>query len=256
MTNLFSNTNNIQNEIFNFVKYKFPEDVMIIINDHQLSDISKLQKLKAKYNKPTMASGMRTDKRIQDIQGYLNLFANKEQIFTYLDVGAAEGKITSGISKYLQLDKLHTYACDILPMTSTNDFNFIQTKDDKLPFFDSSFDLISVFMASHHFTNLEAMYREIFRIMKHGGFLIIREHDLKKTDTIRFYDIVHALYATVFEDEETPEHFMSNYIYGKYAVYKPKQEWIDFIKSIGFKQPYVTIDTNDQFDAFYAIFQK
>jgi SAM-dependent methyltransferase len=79
-----------------------------------------------------------------------------------LDVGCAEGKITAAIGKALQLPSASVHGCDIRDVGDTTGFTFaLQTDPCKLPYRDGEFDLICLFMALHHFVDVDALLKEV-----------------------------------------------------------------------------------------------
>ncbi len=55
-------------------------------------------------------------------------------------------------------------------------------------------DLITCFVTLHHVPHLEPMLCEIVRILRPGGYLILREHDCKNTRSLpaKYLNFVHA----------------------------------------------------------------
>jgi SAM-dependent methyltransferase len=56
-------------------------------------------------------------------------------------------------------------------------------------------DLITSFVTFHHIDQLETTLREIVRILRPGGYLIVREHDCKNEHALRakYLNFVHAI---------------------------------------------------------------
>ena len=63
-------------------------------------------------------------------------------------------------------------------------YEYRQLKDDVIPLPDNSVDLITVFMAIHHFENFDKMISELVRVLQPSGFLFIREHDVAAGDKV------------------------------------------------------------------------
>jgi len=47
---------------------------------------------------------------------------------------------------------------------------------------DESVDLVTCLMSIHHFEDFDLMLKEIKRVLKPGGFLFVREHDVARHD--------------------------------------------------------------------------
>ena len=171
-----------------------------------------LYKLHLQYLQPTIHSlikkGERNDKKMYDIlQKKVNdenstvksKFANyslykalslakfiKSQnlghLTSYLDIGTGDGMNPKIISS--EMDIKDSYCVDI----EAPEFSFTfsgtckyQTYDGMhLPYEDNKFDLITCFMVLHHVEHLNKLLSDIKRVMKNGGFLVIREHDSHK----------------------------------------------------------------------------
>jgi len=205
----------------------------------------------------------REKSRLEDIEAEIAMFgARVTPNFGYLDVGSSEGKITGALASALALAKTQAFACDLIePATKDDRFTFVRNTASKLPFDDAAFDVITMFMSAHHFSNVEAMLDECKRVARPGALVLIREHDCGSPAAGAFYDIVHALYACVLGSEATPEDFLAQYASGTYACYRPRTEWIKLFAAHGFAlsdkiPPHASRFGVDSFDSFYALFEK
>jgi SAM-dependent methyltransferase len=185
--------------------------------------------------------------------------ANTNADRRYLDIGCSEGKITDAIIDALNIKKENAFACDVMPIgVVPNHFTFVQNQPiGPLPFTNDQFDLLTMFMSSHHFNNSYEMYKEANRILKNGGYLIIREHNSSTEAQQLFLDAIHALYECVLGDETTPEKFVVRYSRDVvYASYKNADSWITIAEMSGFKLVKKPFFTKDRFASFYAMFIK
>jgi len=181
--------------------------------------------------------------------------------FAYLDIGCAEGQITEAVTRALGLPPERAHACDIVPQPPSSAFTFTACGEG-LPYGDSSFDFVTMFMSAHHFADISAMFAETRRVLRPGGYLLIREHDCTSTARAFFYDIVHALYACVLSSEATPTEFVAQYSAGGYATYLTKEAWVEIARRHGFERhPEVPVHgpidsrgmvVRDMFDSFYV----
>jgi ubiquinone/menaquinone biosynthesis C-methylase UbiE len=127
---------------------------------------------------------------------------NIPQVTAYLDVGCFDGSITYEIGKYYNAKSTH--GADIKQHKPTYDNIIFSLYDGKkLPYPDNTFDLITCLMTLHHVPveNLSLLISEISRVMKVGGVLILREHDLGHTHTSLksvVLDIMHDFYDYVW----------------------------------------------------------
>lgn len=205
----------------------------------------------------------RTRDRIQDIYGDLDIVKEHGMAgnpnFMYLDIGSSEGKVTADVSRYLNLDKEHTHACDISPQRETDAFMFSQNSDKNLPYGDSQFDFITMFMSLHHFEFLKEMLTEAYRVARPNAFVLLREHGGNEKENQVFYDIVHAMYNCVLGREMDSRDFIEKYSSGSYAFYHTSEQWEQILSDSGFvlvSEMHGPLSGQDVFDAFYALFQK
>ena len=152
----------------------------------------------------------------------------------------------------------------MLPQAPIAAVTFTRSGPTELPYPDDTFDLITMFMSAHHFTDASAMFKEAHRVSKSGALLLLREHDCRSEAAQLYYDAVHAFYACVFGEEASPEQFTEQYSAGGFAVYRGQNPWIELAREHGFEmhcdaKPHGPIVngaySNDRHDSFYALFQ-
>jgi ubiquinone/menaquinone biosynthesis C-methylase UbiE len=104
------------------------------------------------------------------------------KITEILDVGCGNAEITQEIGSTYQVEKIYgadVYAPSDFKVTDNNrkvDYHQILNNQINLP--DASVSLITCFMSIHHFEDFHAMMKEIQRVLRPGGWLFIREHDV------------------------------------------------------------------------------
>lgn len=183
--------------------------------------------------------------RVKEILPWLKKFSNK---INYLDIGCSEAGMTEAVASALKLNKRgQVYGTDVKiePCFSKN-INFIVSTHADIPLPDNKFDLITAFMAFHHFIYLQDMITEISRMLKPGGTLIIREHDNNDTGFSAFLDLVHLVYAAKIGGKELmpgPAH------------YKSREEWTRELEKFDFNH-YDYIDSNDILKSYYGLYVK
>lgn len=91
-----------------------------------------------------------------------------------------------------KLNAVKTYAVDIFTTEIFNKLekgnelmNYLRIDPDQnlidLP--KNSVDLVTSNMSIHHYSDKEAMFTEIRRVLKPGGHFFFKEHDVVETDT-------------------------------------------------------------------------
>lgn len=161
--------------------------------------------------------------RIRDLNTLL-----KDKIkpdFKYLDVGCNDGTLTNGIANHFGFNRDNVYGADIQFWSGkendchVNHMCFIDEDDPKLEVPDNFFDLITCYQVLHHNKNVCKMIAEIKRVLKVGGYLIIREHDKTGATTKEVLDMDHIRYLCI----EEADHSFKNYI----GDYRSKEEWTE-----------------------------
>lgn len=157
--------------------------------------------------------------------------------YKYLDLGSTDGQISYAIGKSLGLSKDQIIAADVPGWEDVNSkvinqgvTNIIIKATGPLPFTDNTFDLITVFMVLHHIEDVKSRIAEIYRILKPGGTLIIREHDCDNDYTRMLCDLEHSIYD-VGVLELPNKTFFDTYK----AWYRSRDQWASGLKSYGFK---------------------
>lgn len=96
------------------------------------------------------------------------------------------------------------FSSNMLHIAKSRCSNCIQADIDSLPLSDSSFDLVYVHSALHHFTSLTKIITEVKRILRPGGLFIIQEpnsHHIKMDFFLRhFYSMLRKLKTKKYQD--------------------------------------------------------
>jgi ubiquinone/menaquinone biosynthesis C-methylase UbiE len=142
------------------------------------------------------------------------------QIDQVLDVGCGDGCITEGIAKHF---KIIVNAVDVMTKLPEERIGVTYSKlsDGTTPTLlpDCSIDMVTCFVSIHHFENVSRMLSDIQRVVRPGGYLFIREHDVDPDDfnKKKYIDDVHKKY-----NDDLPR------------IYYSKKELADLLASYGF----------------------
>lgn len=146
------------------------------------------------------------------------------KVTKYLDVGCNDGRLTLKLAKELKIKEI--YGVDVTEI-KTIDFKFVKVSQDEfqLPYPDHTFELVTIFQVLHHSKDPSLVIKEVLRVLKKGGVLVLREHDATE-ELKQVIDFEHLLYEKL--DLET-------YI----GVYRSMKEWDTLIglKPLGQTQP-------------------
>jgi len=167
-----------------------------------------------------------------------------KQNLKYLDFGGGDGQNAYAISEKLGLKKGDVYVSDIQSWFGNENvqkYNTVLTyrylKSFYLPFEDNMFDFITCFQVLHHIREYELTIRELYRIMKVGGILVIREHDCYSNQTSLLIDIEHSLFE-ISGKIGVDYSYLDKY----YAHYFSKSELYSILYNVGFKNYYNNTD--------------
>jgi SAM-dependent methyltransferase len=225
---------------------KYPEALKIFLrfvestiatNQPDVNIYSVLQKkymeLAEKYEIVAVGSDeQRGENRIRAISKRIDM---RFRVSSYLDIGCFDGGITEAMGRCFHLDKHQTHGVDIKPYKDEYaNITFTAYDGIKLPFSDDSFDLITCLMTLHHIPkdNLEPLLKEISRVMKHDGIIILREHDIGQRQVElkhHVLDIMHDFYDYVWSNK-----------LGQWVIdfektnYKTSIEWSELLLRYGF----------------------
>lgn len=111
---------------------------------------------------------------------------------------------------------------------------------------DNHVDLITAFVTFHHLSQVKETFNELTRILRPGGYLILREHDCKNIHTFsaKYLNFVHAIMmiAGVGEFAESAnnhnnenQHVLDDYEDDTSSWRKQKLYIIEYIKSIHYR---------------------
>jgi ubiquinone/menaquinone biosynthesis C-methylase UbiE len=169
---------------------------------------------------PRRGRESRESARQQDIFRFYNGHPKK-----YLDLGGGDGKISSSIGRYLNLDGEEIVCADIDSWwdderTEKEDITYMKISEcGILPFRDSEFGLVTCFQSLHHMKNQDLVISELYRVIEPGGYVIIREHDCDSVLMKILIDIEHCIFEDVLKDPS--EGFIETY----HGCYRSKGEW-------------------------------
>ncbi|CAF3966455.1 unnamed protein product, partial [Adineta steineri] len=173
---------------------------------------------------------------------------NRDKIRSYFDLGCGDGSITAAIGAYLGLNKEYIFGSDIYEGQSKN-ITFIKVDESQstinLP--DNSIDLITSFVTFHHISQIEKTITELFRILRSGGYLILREHNCKNDRSLaaKYLNFVHAImmiarvgeFATSSNDLHNENQQVLNRDYNNTIDdwMEQKSHIIEYIKTISYR---------------------
>jgi ubiquinone/menaquinone biosynthesis C-methylase UbiE len=142
-----------------------------------------------------------------------------------LDVATGGGHTANALAPYSK----EVVALDLTPemlkaaerfVTSNGHLNvkFVQGDAEKMPFGESSFDVVTCRIAPHHFPDIKAFVSEVARLLKPGGLFLLDDNVApEKDEWDTFYNKV--------EKWRDPSHYRAH----------KKTEWLKLIEENGFE---------------------
>ena len=162
----------------------------------------------------------RAKQRAQDIR---LLLPSDYQISSFIDIGCSDGSITKAIAENWNIPKEKAFGLDVEENAYITDdvrdrielIRYASRNNTGLP--DESVDLVTLNEVLHHISQFDREYilKEIYRILKPGGFVFFREHDVnnnKEQEFYQFLQLVHATYIMV-KDENYSDYFADYFNY-------------------------------------------
>lgn len=200
-------------------------------------------------NKSTMASHAKT--RIQRRVDQLVSLLDGEKPKNLLDVGYGDGAITDLLARTLKMPKGKVFGAEIIkPAVVPSSLEHISFDGKKLPLEPDQIDLTLLLSVLHHVEDFESLLKDIFRVTRPGGRVLVRDFDAFTEDLKLFNLTMDFLYYRVFADEPdvpNPGHFFS------------ASRWVRIFKKIGFVPDKIdhpeSLEVNP-YKPFYAIFHK
>lgn len=119
-----------------------------------------------------------------------------------------------------------------------NKLQFLQGDCEKIPFEAKKFDLITIAFGIRNFENIEDSLREIYRVLKSKGTLIILEFSQPKSPLIRFIYKIYSKYILsnlgkwISKDKSA-----YNYLYKSAEVFPYGEKMEEILKKAQFLNP-------------------
>ncbi len=109
---------------------------------------------------------------------------NLSNDLSLLDVGGGTGRVSAKLKKFVKKLYLVDISSSMLEEARKKGLRQLShSSSEKLPFKSNSMDRIMVVDALHHFPNQEKVIKELFRVVKPGGLILVEEPDINKLFT-------------------------------------------------------------------------
>lgn len=219
---MFNDIKNVEDYIYSCLSKKMNDEDILL-------DLKKYDKQKERKD--------RTDNRIGKLD---EIFSQTKHIITsdtkYLDIGCTDGEIAYEFGNSIGLQKEQIFGADVGDWKDVDqgeinpNITYIPIpKEGRLPFDDNSFDIITVLMVLHHIEYIDERLKEIYRILKPNGKLIIREHDCLSDENRIIHDLEHSIYE-ISKKEKIDSSYLNTYT----AWYRSRDVWNKKLSSLNF----------------------
>lgn len=231
--------------ISRFVNYDNNTLKKIISNNKDIkTDIEIYNELrKNKKIKDPIKKIERNKKRANELFNYIQEVLKLQgkviggDYYFHLDYGGNDGGVASEFAKIMKLKNTQVYSADVenwLGNVKNNVYNNITytllSENQKLPYHPSSFDSVSCLQVLHHVEFIDSHLKELYRILKPNGILVIKEHDCNDDSMKLLIDIEHVIHEYV-EPEIPNTKILNTYN----AFYKSFGKLDKILKNIGFE---------------------
>jgi demethylmenaquinone methyltransferase/2-methoxy-6-polyprenyl-1,4-benzoquinol methylase len=99
---------------------------------------------------------------------------------TLLDAGGGTGRVAEALRPHVGSVFVADVSRGMLEQARRKDLAAASAESERLPFADGAFDRVLMVDALHHVVHQGETVRELYRVLKPGGRLVIEEPDLRK----------------------------------------------------------------------------
>jgi len=187
----------------------------------------------------------RVQRRINQIRELLGGFKPT----SYLDVGCGRGDITRDIQDSFALPDQRVLGLEVVVNdNSKHPVKVLEFDGEKIPLGSDSYDLITLFTVLHHAAQPENLLKDIARVVKPDGYLLVREFDAPNKE-LKLFNLVmdYMLYEVYNPSADVP-------MPGNYLGY---EEWLEVFKRAGLKVEKITFPEPDNpYKPFMALLKE
>lgn len=224
--NVYLQNNIVYNLVFKVLNYNFnneekTEQFLTILSDCLLhnKDFEISRNFLKQNNLLFTSEKERVDSKVNDLISFFD-FKNTNSI---LDFGCGNGHILNSLSEKLNIKDC--YGIDTVNYIKDITFNYLQYDNNKIPLDNESIDVATSLMVLHH-TEVPTHYiKELHRVIKTGGSLIIRETDAYNIDLLHFNLLMEFIFYEIIFN--IPVQITRNYF--------SRNEWKSLFLNNGFK---------------------
>ncbi|HEV2693476.1 MAG TPA: class I SAM-dependent methyltransferase, partial [Verrucomicrobiae bacterium] len=202
----------------------------------------RLKEIKPFLSELTLALPALKKQKREMTRQTLELLGDTRQINGYVEIGST-GRYISDLRKHVKVCGDIFIINDVAPNNSVGELfergqfaklgQFLDLNDyrpiDPAHIPDASVDLVTIFIGFHHCTpeKLPGFIKSIHRVLRPGGSLIVRDHDVRTPAMATFVSLVHTVFNLGLNVPWDKDH-------AEYKSFKPIEDWSRLICGYGF----------------------
>ena len=211
--------------------------------------------LKIPYHE--IVKGLENTEEVHKISKYVldttrELYRDSSEInpWEYLDVGCGTGRVSREIAATLEVMTQHTDIKDnrIGKYSHKEYEDFMIFDGVDLPYEDNMYLVVTCLTVLHHAEDPSGLIKSIYRVLKPGGILIMREFDCRSWNQSYSLDFMHQLLSEGLEEDMSV------------VNYRSRDGWRKLItKSCSLrllKDKYLTLPKGCPYHRYFDVFQK
>ena len=234
----------IINKIFHFLSSYKKKQILMLWDNYSLSNDSlqnTLHNIYLQINKKIDPDEHRQDYIIEKLHRVISTYVKPiNNSFKIVDIGGGNGNILSGLHHYLHSSVTKdNFICIEQPDEWVETYRFNKHNvsylfwDNKTMHIEStSVNLILIMVSLHHIKDevIHNILSECYRILKPGGFIFLKEHNLTSTNK-ELIEWEHHLYHIVDLHKQGLPFEFTNYCDKNVFNFKSQEQWISLFTS-------------------------
>ncbi len=120
--------------------------------------------------------------------------AKESPVNLYIDIGTGSGHSFDFMSTVLNATKAISFDVDDYRVEKSSEFHKLEL-NRPIDIIDETVDVVSMFHSLHHMDDASYRLRDISRMLKPGGFLLIKDHNVQNQTDAQTVTFEHFVYS-------------------------------------------------------------
>jgi SAM-dependent methyltransferase len=224
---------------------QFVFDMIPLTDDECVDAIKKLKETKQK----SIDYKSDYDTNCEIMEGIMGIFSiTLPYKPTYLDIGCNNGLLARAIAKVVDANKVCGIDIDVYPeplIKTSIPINIKKYDGCNIPFEDNTFQFVTIFQTLHHIDNIKHLLRDIHRVTKKGGYLMIKEHNSDSDNVQKLIELEHFM-CDIKENNGNIKY--------KISCLKSEKEWDKLFIDHGFMKVEIFAYPKEPTNTYYSIY--